>query len=205
MVTYICFMPKSTASLSLLSSIMASLCCITPVLALLSGASGIASSLSWIEPARPYFIGISVCLIGFAWYQKLRPQKEDNCGCIETEKRRFFRSFGFLSVMTLFAVLLMTFPVYSSLFYPTPKTAKASAINQRGAIKQVVFSVKGMGCAACEPEVELAVAKISGIHYIKASCKKKNVVVAYDSTQTSPETIRQAINQTGYTAQSVKL
>ncbi|HBQ61761.1 MAG TPA: heavy metal transporter, partial [Balneolaceae bacterium] len=36
---------------------IASLCCITPVLAVLAGTSGIASTFSFMDPFRPYLIG----------------------------------------------------------------------------------------------------------------------------------------------------
>jgi len=61
-----------TAFAGLFSAIVASLCCITPVLALLSGTTGIASTFSWVEPYRPILIGATVLILGFAWYQKLK-------------------------------------------------------------------------------------------------------------------------------------
>jgi copper chaperone CopZ len=61
-----------------------------------------------------------------------------------------------------------------------------------------------MGCASCEPAVETAVGKLSGIYEVKASALKKNTVVKFDPAQTSIEAIRKAINSTGYTVQNVK-
>ncbi|RYD63793.1 MAG: copper chaperone, partial [Verrucomicrobiaceae bacterium] len=72
------------------------------------------------------------------------------------------------------------------------------------AIQHATFTVKGMGCASCEPEVEDAVAKLPGITSVKASCVKKNTVVSYDSTKTSIAAITSAINSTGYLVQPSK-
>ena len=197
-------MSQKAAGLSLLSSIGASLCCLTPLLTLVSGASGIASRFSWIEPTRPYFIGLSVCLLAFAWYQKLRTQTVDNCGCAVVENKKFRSSFGFLVALTLITLLTLTFPFYAPLFYRTQKSAVASVAPQGNSIKRVEFFIQGMGCAACEPEVEGAVAKLVGVQFVKASCKMKNTVVTYDCTNVKLDLILQAIKQTGYTVKSVK-
>ena len=66
----------------LFSAIVASLCCITPVLALFSGATGVASTFSWIEPYRPVLIGLTLLTLGFAWYQKIKSLPQDiDCVC----------------------------------------------------------------------------------------------------------------------------
>ena len=80
----------------------------------------------------------------------------------------------------------------------------ASVAPQGNSIKRVEFFIQGMGCAACEPEVEGAVAKLVGVQFVKASCKMKNAVVTYDSTKVKLDLILQAIKQTGYTVKSVK-
>jgi mercuric ion transport protein len=197
-------MSKGTVSLSILSSVGASICCIAPMLAMFSGVSGIASTVSWIEPARPYLIGFSVVSLGFAWYQKLRLQKKNNCGCESPKKQTLYQSTGFLSAITILAVLLMTFRSYSHVFYPKKESVVASSTISSTPVTQVEFTVKGMGCSDCEPEVETEVGKLSGIRFVKASCVKKNTVVTFDSTKTSIQAIWEAINKTGYTVQSAK-
>ena len=67
---------KKLIGAGLLTTIAASLCCITPVLALIAGTSGLTSTFSWLEPFRPYFIGLTILVLGFAWYQKLKPKKQ---------------------------------------------------------------------------------------------------------------------------------
>ena len=99
----------------LLAAITASLCCITPVLALIAGTSGIASTFSWLEPFRPYLIGLTILVLGFAWYQKLKPQKEIDCECETDEKPKFIQSKKFLGIVTVFAIIMLAFPYYSSI------------------------------------------------------------------------------------------
>src|SRR5690606_7744955 len=115
----------------LLTAITASLCCITPVLALIAGTTGIASTFSWIEPFRPYLIGLTILVLGFAWYQKLirttiGTRKEIDCEC-ETAglpagkagKPKFIQSKKFLGIVTVFAIVMLAFPYYSAIFYPS--------------------------------------------------------------------------------------
>jgi mercuric ion transport protein len=191
-----------SASLGLFSSLAASLCCITPLVAALGGVSGVASAFSWIEPARPYLVGSAVVLLGLAWFQKLRPKKGDDCGCEVPEKQGITQSTGFLAMVTVLAALLMAFPLYAHLFYTEKKPVDIAAVSPATPSKKVAFTVKGMSCASCEPEVETAVSKLSGIQDVKASCLKKTTVVQFDPTKTSVEAIREAINSTGYTVEN---
>src|SRR5258707_14471227 len=112
-------------SAGVFTSITASLCCITPVLALIAGTGSIASSFSWIEPARPYLIGLTIAVLGFAWYQKLKPSSTDDCGCAvdglpegKAGKPDFLQSKTFLLIITLFSVLMISFPSYAKVFFP---------------------------------------------------------------------------------------
>ena len=101
----------------LLTAISASLCCITPILALLAGTSGMASTFSWIEPFRPYLIGLTILVLSFAWYQILQPKKDMNCDCDADEQTNLLQSKSFLGVVTVFALVMLVFPYFSSIFY----------------------------------------------------------------------------------------
>jgi len=112
---------KSTGSFwfaVVLTAIAASLCCITPVIALLAGSSSIAANFSWIEPARPYLIGLSIAVLTFAWYLKLKPTKTNDmdCNCETTKKPSFLQTKTFLGIVTVFAALMMTFPLFLKIF-----------------------------------------------------------------------------------------
>src|SRR3989304_10280120 len=51
----------------IIAAIIASLCCIGPVLVVLVGVGSIGS-ISVFESYRPYLIGVTVLLLGFAFY-----------------------------------------------------------------------------------------------------------------------------------------
>ena len=180
----------------LLTAITASLCCITPVLALIAGTSGMASTFSWIEPFRPYLIGLTVLVLGFAWYQKLKPQKEIDCECETDEKPKFIQSKTFLGIVTVFAILMLSFPYYSGIFYSN--TEKQIIVVDKSDIKTTEFKISGMTCASCEEHVNHEVNKLNGIVISKASYENENAIIEFDKTKTNEAEIEKAINSSGY-------
>jgi mercuric ion transport protein len=181
---------------SLLTTITASLCCITPVLALIAGTSGIASTFSWIEPFRPYLIGLTILVLAFAWYQKIKPQKEIDCECETDEKPKFIQSRKFLGIVTAFVIVMLAFPYYSGIFYPN--TEKQIIVVDKSDIKKTEFKISGMTCVSCEEHVNHEVNKLNGIVNSKASYENGNAVIEFDKTKTNETEIEKAINSTGY-------
>lgn len=181
---------------SILSAITASLCCITPVLALIAGTSGVASTFSWIEPFRPYLIVLTLLALGFAWYQKLKPEKEIDCECETDEKPNFIQSKNFLGVVTVFAIVMLAFPYYSSIFYPNSE--KQIGVVDKSNFKTTEFKISGMTCISCEAHVNHEVNKLNGIVNSKTSYENGNAIIEFDKTKTNELEIENAINATGY-------
>ncbi len=180
----------------LLAAITASLCCITPILALIVGTSGVASTFSWIEPFRPYLIGLTILVLAFAWYQKLKPLKEIDCECETDEKPKFIQSKKFLGIVTVFAIAMLAFPIYSGIFYSNIE--KQIIIVDKSNVKTTEFKISGMTCASCEVHVHHEVNKLNGIVDSKASYENGNAIIAFDKTKTNEEEIEKVINLTGY-------
>lgn len=73
---------------AIVASIVASLCCITPVFAFLAGISGVASTFSSLGKIRPYLIGLTILILGFAWYQKLKARTKEEMECETCEDKK---------------------------------------------------------------------------------------------------------------------
>lgn len=191
------------SSAGVLSAIAASLCCITPVIALLAGSSSIAANFSWIEPARPYLIALSISVLALAWYVKLKPAKaaDMDCNCETTKKASFLQSKTFLGIITVFAILMMAFPVYAKMFYPKPKVqaSTVAAIDNR---QEVKFTIQGMTCEGCEEHVNNELSKIAGVLSYKTSYASRSSLVTFDKSKVDVKTIEAAINKTGYKVKS---
>ncbi len=67
-------------------------------------------------------------------------------------------------------------------------------------MEKIILRVEGMACGHCEIAIQDAVRKLPGIKQVKASRRKKEGSVEYDSSRVSVDQIRQAINNTGYQA-----
>jgi len=189
---------KGLLGIGVVTAIAASLCCITPVLALISGVTGAASTFSWMEPIRPYLLGITILVLAFAWYQKLKPRtaEEIQCDCDEDEKKPFMQTKTFLSLVTVFAVLMMAFPYYGDIFYP--KADKQVVVVSSSNIQEVKFNVNGMTCSSCEEHVKHAVNGLPGILKVTANYEEGSAIVQFDDSKTSKDEIVKAIDATGY-------
>lgn len=189
---------KKLVGTTIITAIAASLCCITPVLAFLAGTSGIASTFSWIEPFRPYLIAFTLLVLAVAWYQKLKPKKQEiDCEC-EEEKPKFVTSKKFLLLVSLFAVLMLAFPLYSQIFYQNPKTTKEIVYVSESNSAKVEYTIKGMTCSGCEVHIEREVHKLDGILEVKANYTEGNTTVTFDRTKVTNKEIEEAIGKTGY-------
>lgn len=195
-------MENKVASAGILSAVAASICCVTPVLALVAGTSGIAASFAWLEPLRPYFIGLTVLVIAFAWYQKLKPTKQENCNCEITPRQNFMQTKTFLSIVTVFAAVMLAFPSYAYVFYPQTQDQQVTA--DKANVQTVEIKIKGMTCAGCEGHVNSEVNKLAGILKVKTSYDDGNTLVQFDKTKTDVKQIEKAVLATGYKVTETK-
>ena len=184
-------------SAGVITSIAASLCCITPVLAFVGGASGLASSFSWIEPYRPYLIGLTIAVFAFAWYQKLKPQKQVDCDCETDNKKSFWQSKLFLAIVTLLAGLLIAFPYYAKVFYPKPQETKVIIVDKSN-IATVQLNISGMDCEGCTVHINGELSKVNGVIEANTSYKNANAIVKFDNSKISVDSLSNIINNIGY-------
>ena len=181
---------------SIVTGIVASLCCITPILAIVAGVGGMASFFSWVEPLRPYLIGVTLIVLLITWYVHLKPKKsEPNCDC-ETEKKSKTSSSFILGFITIFVGLSLTFPYYVNYFISTNSENKmdVNSVNWN----QTSFKIEGMTCSGCEIAIEKEVANLDGVISVDANYDKSNAIVKFDSLKVSKQEIEKAISKTGY-------
>jgi mercuric ion transport protein len=109
---------KRLMALAVLSSILASTCCVLPLVLVLVGIGGAwMSNLVALKPVTPVFIALSLATLGWAGYLVFRPQAacaiEDGAACETTRPimRRVFVG------CALFIALLLLFPLIAPVFY----------------------------------------------------------------------------------------
>jgi mercuric ion transport protein len=104
---------SATAFGSVVSGVLASACCIGPLVFALLGISGAALARRF-EPFRPYLLVLTYGLLGAAFYVAYRPVKAD-CGPGEACEMPRANRAGVLALWIAAAVVVLTtaFPLYS--------------------------------------------------------------------------------------------
>ena len=104
---------------SVLGAILASSCCIVPLVLVTLGASGAwIGNLTALEPYKPIFSGITLILVGFGfWHVYLKPRKACESGsyCATDIASRITKSA--LWVATVLVLLALTIDYWAPLFY----------------------------------------------------------------------------------------
>ena len=214
---------------AIVTAVLASLCCITPVLAVLGGLSGIASTFSFLEPLRPYFIAFTIIILGYAFYNAYKPKEKDEieCACLPAEasakegdddkvdiKKSFINSKSFLWIVAVIAVVLITFPYYSQAFFPQRdkpesqsvlSTNSPSGVLRTNHIIKAKLEIEGMTCTSCEQSVDYALKSEKGVLSAESSYKTGIAFVQFDDTKVQPEQLKKTVeNKVGYKVKNIQ-
>lgn len=111
---------KATLAGGLIAAILASVCCLGPLVLVMIGVSGAwISNLTLLEPYRPLFIGVAIVFVGLAWRRIYRAPAATECEpgtlCALPQTNRAYRAM-FWMVSTL-VLLALVFPYFVPLFY----------------------------------------------------------------------------------------
>lgn len=101
-----------------LAAILASACCLGPLVLLLLGVSGAwIGNLTALEPYRPVFIGVALVALSFASRQVFRPGAACEPGevCVAPQAQTTYKAlFGLVAALVLVA---LGYPYIAPLFY----------------------------------------------------------------------------------------
>lgn len=111
---------KATLAGGLLAAIVASVCCVGPLVLVTIGVSGAwISSLTLLEPYRPVSIGVALVFMGLAWRQIYRAPAAAQCEpgtlCALPQTNRVYRVIFW--VVSALVLLALGFPYLAPLFY----------------------------------------------------------------------------------------
>ena len=192
---------------AIVTAVLASLCCITPVLAVLGGLSGIATTFSFLEPLRPFFIAFTAIVLGYALYKAYKPKKQNDIDCAceidgAENKKSFINSKAFLWMITGISVLLITFPYYSKAFFPAKDNV---VIVQSNNIVKAKMEIEGMTCTGCEESINYALKNEPGVISATSSYKTGIAYVEYDKTKVKPEQLKKVVEENvGYKVKNIE-
>ncbi|WP_157019386.1 mercuric transporter MerT family protein [Mesorhizobium xinjiangense] len=102
-----------------IGAILASTCCVAPLVLLTLGISGAwIGNLTALEPYKPIFAGVALVFIGFGFrqvYFRARPACEDGTYCARPESARITKTALWLA--TVLVVLALTINWWAPFFY----------------------------------------------------------------------------------------
>jgi mercuric ion transport protein len=111
---------KATLAGGLIAAIIASACCLGPLVLVMVGVSGAwISNLTLLEPYRPVSIGVALVFMGLAWRRIYRAPAAAECEpgtmCALPQTNRVYRVMFW--VVSALVLLALVFPYLAPLFY----------------------------------------------------------------------------------------
>lgn len=179
----------------IITAIVASLCCIGPVLVALIGI-GSVGAFAVFENYRPYLIGATILLLGIAFFFVYR-KREVTCedGSCKIQDAGKWNKVGVWSA-TFLAAIAIAFPYLGVAPSPIP-----SGVNVAVQSKAVVsLNVEGMDCKACAAGVEGSLSGIHGVHKARVSFEKGEAVIEYDPALVKPGAFVERVKENGFNA-----
>ena len=184
-----------TKQAGILSALLASACCIGPLLLV---AIGLGSGAAFVGRYHWFLLIGGLGVLTWSWMKYLREKKACDCPQQPMEGRR-----GALITLIAATVIVLGFVGLNVSRYvgAKPQTDPAAASAVAPGLTRIVVPVEGMTCATCEIAVRSAVQRVSGVKSVQVSVASNKASVDFDPTQTGTEQIVSAINATGYRAQ----
>src|SRR6266513_889201 len=178
----------------ILSALLASTCCIGPLLLV---AIGVGSAAALIGRYHWFFLITGMAVLAWAWAKYLREKTVCDCENRPMGGRRS----GMLTLLVT-TVLVLGFAglnISRYVFATTPATVQTQTPLANG-LNRIVLSVEGLSCVTCEIPVRHALRRIDGVKSTHVSAATRSATVDYEAAKTNPEQLVAAINATDYRA-----
>lgn len=182
---------KIFAGGSILTAILASSCCIGPLVLAAIGVSG-ASFFAPIAKYRPIFIGITFALIGVSYYFTYGRKRA--CCPGESTKRRWGQEVP-LWVITAVAVGLVAFT-----YTKEHLGSKEASLESKGDYKIVSFRVEGITCAGCAETIRSTVFEVRDVKAVSVDLRSGEVKVGFkkDLDSVPIQEVLESLKKKGY-------
>jgi len=184
------------------TGLLASACCIVPLLLVTLGVGGAwVSSFTALEPYRPFFIGVAVAFLAWAGFREYRATRGPACDCEVTVNDKIRRAL--LVVGTLATLALIASP---SIIKGGDDLSSATVFKPEPVLEEVALDVDGMTCETCPITVRKVLTRLDGVDEAKVSFDPPVALVKYDPQKVSLDDMMRATANVGYPArpQTVK-
>ena len=186
---------------SVFAAILASLCCVLPIVFALTGASILGAS-AMFAAWRPYLLGATFGLLALGFYFAYRPRKEQcapGSACAMPATKRSGRLMLWLASGAV--VLFAAFPYYSgpvAEFLLSHASVRAASQPAQPVVQHATFAIEGMDSSASAKALESKLKDVRGVQSVTVSFEQKRVEVDFDPTSATLSQMKKAIEDAGY-------
>ncbi len=189
---------RSLAVGSTLAALLASACCLGP---LLLGGVGLGTAVVvTFALLRPYFLALSAVLLAAGFYFVYRrPPASKACEgevCAPQGRPRRMAK-RLLGLATVAVAALAFFPSYGSKLVGTSRSAAPSA---GATIETAQLKITGMDCEVCAGVIQRKLLESRGVVRAEVRYPAGSATVEFDPSQMNTEKLIAVVNSTGYKA-----
>jgi copper chaperone CopZ len=187
---------------SVVAAVLASFCCILPIIFALTGFTIMGASAGFAE-WRPYLLTLTIGLLGLGFYFAYRPANAE-CGpggiCTMSAPKRSGRLMLWLATAAVIA--FAAFPYFSGtvaeflLSQSNSETARTSQGSP--SLQHASIAIEGMDCAACATAIENKLKAVPGVREAKVSFEHGTAEVDYETGAASIGELEKAVQAAGY-------
>lgn len=189
------------------SGIIASACCIVPLILILTfvfaGVSSVAAAFSFTQ-YRPYFIALGAAFLLASVYLHFK-RKYGRCDLYVIRRNRRFLLMTIVVFITVFSTTFYVFlPILSQSVYsnlPASATSAQTMDTKYVGLHEVTLKVGGMTCSGCAYGIEYALRQKVGVVEATIMYPEGTGIVVYDPAKTTDREIAQTITELGYNAE----
>lgn len=187
--------PQWELTTAVLAAILASICCLGPLLLVALGVSGAwISNLAAFEQYRPFFIALTLGLLGFGFYRVYWNPKVKECqpgsACANPRANQLAKKT--LIIGTAFVLGLLAFP------YAVPYVFTVNATQKVAKTKQVVLQIENMTCEACPVTVRSSLVRLDGVEEAIVTFNPPEAIIVYDPAKVTIKELMQVTTNVGY-------
>lgn len=196
---------------AVIGSILASLCCLVPLVLLAFGATtAAAGAFAFFKPYRPYFVTLTLAFLVVSWWLAYR-RRGQACGAPSGCGGRTSRPVrGGPALWGVSALVLVMLALPAALGTLGKGPARLSGVAgwpaepvAGSAVRTVTLQVSGMTCGACPLIVRKALERVPGVESAEVTLEPPLAVVKLGDPGPNPEALVAAVVRAGYGASLV--
>jgi copper chaperone CopZ len=184
---------------SIAAAVVASLCCILPILTALTGIGVLAAGAKF-EHLRPYFLGATGLLLVGGFLLAFRDYKRAcKPGSVCATKPLSRWNFIALGTVAALVVGVAAFPYYSGAVarVVVGKSVPSGTVGA-ASLTTVTFRIPDMDCPACAVSLSATFQKLPGVRDAKLDVSSRQAIVTYDPGAQSIAALEKVISDAGF-------